>query len=53
MKEEKGVIYTEPKIEVKVPLRFCSDCAHYLQTASKEPCESCLKNTKGDQWKPQ
>jgi len=52
MKEEKGILYTTPNIPVKVPLRFCQDCVHYLQTASKEPCNTCLSNTKGEAWKP-
>lgn len=52
MKEDKNTVWTEPKIEVKVPLRFCVDCKYYLQTSSKEPCESCLTNTKGEAWTP-
>lgn len=52
MKEELGIIYTQPKIQVTTPLRLCQDCRFYLQTASKQPCEDCLKNTKGSAWEP-
>jgi len=52
MKEEKGLVYTETKIPVIPLVRYCSDCRYYLQTASKHPCEECLKNTKGEAWEP-
>lgn len=52
MKEEQGIIYTEPNIQLTAPVRYCSDCKYYLQTASKDPCEDCLKNTKGEAWEP-
>lgn len=52
MKEESGIIYTEVKVQVTTPLRLCQDCRFYLQTASKDPCEGCMKNTKGEAWQP-
>lgn len=52
MKEEQGLIYTEPKIPVTTPVRFCSDCKYYLQTAAQDPCEQCLRNTKAEKWEP-
>jgi len=52
MKEEKGLVYTETKIEVKVPLRFCSECLHQQSSAAKDPCLSCMTNTKGERWEP-
>jgi hypothetical protein len=52
MKEEPGIVYTEPKIEVKVPLRFCSECLHQQSSAAKDPCLSCMTNTKGEKWEP-
>lgn len=52
MKEESGIIFTQPNIPVTAPVRYCSDCRFYLQTASKEPCNSCMANTKGEKWEP-
>jgi hypothetical protein len=52
MKEEKGILYTEPKIEVKVPLRFCNECLYQQHSAAKDPCLQCMTNTKGEQWRP-
>jgi len=52
MKEEPGVIYTTPNIPVKVPLRFCSECLHQQSSAAKDPCLSCMTNTKGEKWEP-
>lgn len=52
MKQDKNTVWTEPNIPVITPLRLCQDCRFYLQTASKDPCESCMKNTKGEAWQP-
>lgn len=52
MKEESGIIYTTPKIPVTAQVRYCSDCRFYLQTASKDPCNTCMANTKGEKWEP-
>ena len=52
MKQDEQTIWTEPKIPVTMPLRLCQDCRFYLQTASKDPCEQCLRNTKAEKWEP-
>jgi len=52
MKEEKGIIYTEPKIEVKLPVRYCYQCLYQQYSAAKEPCNSCMKDTRGSKWEP-
>lgn len=52
MKQDKNTVWTEPKIQVAAPVRYCSDCKYYLQTASKEPCNSCMANTRGEKWEP-
>lgn len=52
MKQDENTVWTEPKIPVTTPLRLCQDCRFYLQTASKDPCEQCLRNTKAEKWEP-
>jgi hypothetical protein len=52
MKEEKGIIYTEVKIPVSTPVRYCSECRYQQYSAAQEPCNTCMKDTKGSKWEP-
>lgn len=52
MKEEPGLVYTESKIEVKVPVRYCYQCKFQQYSAAQEPCNTCMKDTKGSKWEP-
>lgn len=52
MKQDEQTIWTDPKIKVEQPLRFCSDCKYQQYGANVEPCNDCLKDTKGSAWQP-
>lgn len=45
MIEEKGIVYTDPKIPVKEPLKLCIDCKNYALNSSKGICHECLVST--------
>ena len=53
MKEEKGTIYTQPNIPVTTPVRYCNECRFQQYSAAQEPCNACMKDTKGSKWQPQ
>lgn len=53
MIEEKGIIYTQPNIPVKEPLKLCIDCKNYALNSSKGVCHECLVSTsKAINWEP-
>ena len=45
MKEEQGIIFTEPKIKVTEPLKLCIDCKNYALKAADKTCSECLLST--------
>ena len=53
MKQDETTIWTEPKIKVETPVRYCNECRFQQYSAAQEPCNTCMKDTKGSKWQPQ